>query len=97
MSQSGDRDRRDLGGHRRGPPSNSELGERVARLEEKIDYISEAVDEVATNLSDEREELEEQVEENTRRVSRWWVVYQIIKYGLPVLAAAAPIFVFFLS
>lgn len=69
----------------RGAPSNAELGERTARLEQKIDHISEGVKRIETSLAEEHDDLAEQVAQNERRVNRFWSIYRFFLYMVPLV------------
>jgi len=70
---------------RHGAPSNAELAERTARLEEKIDHISDGVERIEESLADEHEELAEQVQQNEKRVDRFWTIYRFALFVIPLL------------
>jgi hypothetical protein len=82
---SDDPDTRSDGGHAGGAPSNAELAERTARLEQKIDHITGAVDRIENTLENEHDSLAEQVSQNTQRVNRFWSIYRFCLYMLPLL------------
>jgi len=68
-----------------GAPSNSELAERTARLEQKIDHISNAVERIEDSLAEEHEELAKQVAQNEKRVNRFWSIYRFFLYMVPLV------------
>jgi len=68
-----------------GAPSNVELAERTARVEEKIDAQADTLGRIETALVEDHEDLEEQVRENDRRVTLVYQAWRLGKYGLPVL------------
>lgn len=78
-------DTRSDGGHAAGAPSNAELAERTARLEQKIDHISDAVNRIENSLAKEHDELAEQVAQNERRVNRFWSIYRFFLYMMPLV------------
>lgn len=69
---------------RDGAPSNSELAERTARIEEQVDHVADTVDRIETTISDDLEETEEQVEANAERVASMWTAYRLARWGIPV-------------
>jgi hypothetical protein len=80
VSRADDGDRR-----RRGAPSNAELAERTARLEQKIDHISDSVDRIEGKLIEEHEELTERVDDTERKADRFWTIYRFILYLIPLV------------
>lgn len=84
MSRS-DPDFRGEGDRAPGAPSNAELAERTARLEQKIDHIGEAVDRIEKSLANEHDDLAEQVAQNERRVNRFWSIYRFCLYMMPLV------------
>jgi hypothetical protein len=65
-------------------PSNVELAERTARIEEQVGHVSETVDRIETNLNEQHEDLVEDVEENQVRVSRLWTYYRLGRWIIPI-------------
>jgi len=78
-------DTRSDGGRATGAPSNAELGERTARLEQKIDHITGAVDRIENTLENEHDSLAEQVSQNRRRADRFWSIYRFFLYMMPLV------------
>jgi len=74
MSQSG-RDR---------APSNAELAQRTARIEEQVDHVADTVDRIETRVTDEQDELAEAVEENGEKVGTLWTCYRLGRWAIPV-------------
>ena len=70
-----------------GVPSNAELAERTARMEEELHYVAETVDRIDERISDEQAELAAQVEDNTKKVGTVYAYHKVVKYGLPLLGA----------
>lgn len=74
-----------------GVPSNAELSEAVARLEENVDHVAETVDRIDDNVSEQQEAMAAQLEENTTRTRHLWSRYQVgkvvVKWGVPTAAA----------
>lgn len=64
----------------RGPPSNSQLTERLARVEEKQDHVVAQIDRVAESLDEDLAEIETSVEAIEPRHERLWHTYQAIKW-----------------
>lgn len=71
----------------RAAPSNSELAERTARIEENVRHVAETVDRIEESLVDEQKEIAEQVDDNSQKVATVYTYHQVVKYGLPVLGA----------
>ena len=67
-----------------GAPSNVELAERTARIEEHVEHVSETVERIETNLNDQHEDLVEDVEENGFRVGRLWMYYRVGRWIIPI-------------
>jgi len=72
-----------------GAPSNVELAERTARVEEKIDAQGDTLERIETALVDDHEDLAEQVDENDQRITPVYQAYRLGKYVLPVLGTLA--------
>jgi hypothetical protein len=70
-------------------PSKVELAERTARIEEQVEHVSETVDRIETNLTEQHEDLVEDVEQNATRVSRLWTYYRIGRWIIPIGVAIA--------
>lgn len=74
-----------------GVPSNAELAEAVARLEENVDHVAETVDRIDDNVAEQQAELAEQLEKNTGRTRHLWSRYKLgavaVKWGVPTAAA----------
>lgn len=66
-------------------PSNVELAQRTARVEEKIDAQGDTLGRIETALIEDHEELAAQVEKNDRRVTPVYTAWRFGKYALPVL------------
>jgi len=66
-------------------PSNVELAQRTARVEEKIDAQGDTLGRIETALVEDHEDLAEQVAENDRRVTPVYTAWRFGKYALPVL------------
>lgn len=82
MSDSrGDRERRD-DAHRgpRGVPSNVELAERTARIEEQVDHVAEVVDEVDEKLDGELADVTDTQDRLKTRQERIWTGYRIARW-----------------
>lgn len=73
---------------RQGAPSNAELAERTARIEEKVDHISNAVDRIEGDLVEKQDELAEDIEENETRVNRFWAIYRFALYTIPIVVGS---------
>lgn len=69
----------------RGAPTNAELAERMARVEQDVSHVSETVDRIEERVTDDHDDLAEQVEENTERTASLWAAYRLGKWGLPVV------------
>lgn len=67
-----------------GPPSNSELTQRITRVEEKIDHQSETLDRIEQQLSDDHQDLTERLERMEPRHKRLWHTYQAGKWLIAV-------------
>lgn len=68
-----------------GVPSKSELGERVARVEEQVDHIAETVDRIEDDITGNQADLAETVEKNEHRARRFWTIYRFFIYALPLV------------
>jgi len=66
-------------------PSNVELAQRTARVEEKIDAQADTLGRIETALVEDHEDLADQVEQNDRRVTPVYTAWRFGKYALPVL------------
>ena len=69
----------------RGAPSNTELAERTARLEEKIDHMNDSVERIEDALLEEHEELGEKVDTNEKRVNKFWTIYRFLLFAIPLI------------
>ncbi len=58
------------------PPSKSELNERLARLEEKLDHQSEILERLEGDLEDDLEDLEDDLADVKPRTDRLWLIYK---------------------
>lgn len=61
-------------------PSNPELAQRLARVEEKQDHVVEQIDQVAETLDDELEDLEETQGSILERNRKMWLAFQAAKW-----------------
>lgn len=69
-------------------PSKARLAERTARVEEKVDHIDETTDRIEEKIDENLAELELAVEENERRVDRFWSIYRLSRWGIPIAVSA---------
>lgn len=67
-----------------GVPSNSQLAERTARVEAKIDAQADTLDRIETAITSDQAEIAEQVEQNDERITPIYAAYRFSKYALPV-------------
>lgn len=78
-----------------GPPSNTKLAQRTARIETEVAHVSETVERIEDKLDEDTEEIEESLATTQKKTARMWAIYQFGKYALPtggtVLAAVAAI------
>lgn len=70
---------------RRGAPSNAELGERTARIEESVERVEATTERIEQHLSEQHDELAEDVQANSEKVGTLWTYHQALKVGVPVL------------
>lgn len=63
-----------------GSPSNPELAERLARVEEKQDHVVEQIDRVAETLDEELADVEETQAALLERNRKMWLAFQAAKY-----------------
>lgn len=68
-------------------PSNAQLGERTARIEEQVDHVSETVDRIETNLNEQHQELVEELDEKGEKVDTMWTGYRLARFLVPVAIA----------
>lgn len=76
-----------------GPPSNSKLAERTARIEENVQHVAETVERIETTVTDEQEQLAAEVEENRKKIKPVHTAYRVGKWAAPVVVAAAGVIV----
>lgn len=65
-------------------PSNAELAERTARIEEQVGHVSDTVDRIETNLNEQHDDLVDDVEQNSVRVGRLWTYYRLGRWIIPI-------------
>lgn len=58
------------------PPSKSDLNERLARLEEKLDHQSEILERLEGDLEEDLEDLEDDLDDVKPRTDRLWLIYR---------------------
>lgn len=75
-----------------GAPSNSELAERTARIEQEVHHVAETVERIEERVVDEQDDLEARVEENEEKVATVYVYHKAVRYGVPILGAAGSFF-----
>jgi len=71
------------------PPSNHELAQRTARIEEQVNHVAETVDRIENSLDDDLADVAEDVEEVEKQIeglqpehTRMWLVYQAAKWSI---------------
>lgn len=69
---------------RAGVPSNTELAQRTARIEEKIDHQSEQIEDLAETLEDDLEQQRQRIEEIQPQHQRLWITYQGARWILAI-------------
>lgn len=72
-----------------GVPSNHELAQRTARIEEQVGHVRESVDRIEESVTTGQSDLADQIEDNTRKTTRLWQVYQLGKWVVPAAATVA--------
>lgn len=70
-----------------GVPSNTELAERMARVEEKQDASAATLERIEGRLSESLDEQREKIEENDERVSHLWSRYSVGKWAFAAAGA----------
>lgn len=68
-------------------PSNVELAERLARVEEQVDHVAEGVESIEEKLDDQMEEVKGRAEENAETVGKVRTAATVVKWGVPATAA----------
>lgn len=61
-------------------PSNPELAQRLARVEEKQDFTVEKIEEIADSLDEDLDELEETQTGLLERNRKMWFAFQAVKW-----------------
>lgn len=74
---------------RPGAPSNTELAERTARIEEQVEHVADTVDRIEERLDDDLAEQMDVVETNRKRTESMWTAYRIARWTLPTGATVA--------
>ena len=65
-----------------GLPSNHELGERMARLEEQQEHMTETLDRIDESLDEEIAELRENQQEKIKpKVRTLWTGYRLARWA----------------
>lgn len=78
-----------------GLPSNPELAERLARVEEKQDHVVERIDHIADSLDKDLAELEQSHNDVKEKNTRLWLIYRFGRWGLGSGAILTMVFVLF--
>ena len=64
-------------------PSNSELAQRTARIEEQVDHVRETVDRIEARLQDQHDEIIGEVQENSDEIEKFNTAYKAAKWLIP--------------
>ena len=55
---------------------------------EKVDHISNAADRIEDDLLDKHDDLAEDIEQNEKRVNRFWAIYRFAMYTIPIVVGS---------
>lgn len=77
--------------HSESPPSNSELAERVARVETKQDYNTEILERVEEAVTDDVNDVAAAVNDLETRQSRMWTAYRAAKWTVGFAASSGAV------
>lgn len=70
--------------HRDDVPTNVQLAERTARIEENLEHVGDTVDRIESRLDEQHEELVDDVEGNQDKIDQMWPAYRVGKYLIPL-------------
>lgn len=76
-------------GEDRGGPSKYELGERLARVEEKQDHVVDGIGRIEGKLDEELAAVEETVEQLETRNAHLWLIYRGGKWFIALVAGSS--------
>lgn len=89
----GQHDSRERRPYRNGsPPSNTELAERTARIEEQIDHVADVVDDLDEKLDGELDDVTETQETLKTRQERLWTGYRLARWAVGGGSVSAALF-----
>lgn len=74
-----------------GIPSNTQLAERMARVEEKLDHTTDVLERIDTSLNEEMDDIESRVEEIEPWSMRFRFLYRGGKWAGGLLAGGGMI------
>lgn len=74
---------------RDGVPSNHDLAQRTARIEERVEHVADTVDRIEQSVVEDQVELEEQVDENADKIGDLYPAYRFARWAVPISVAAA--------
>lgn len=66
-------------------PTNAELAERTARIEQKVENVEGTVDRIEGRLINEHEELEKQVQDNKAKIRPVHTAYRFSRWIAPLM------------
>ncbi|GKZ14886.1 hypothetical protein [Haladaptatus sp. T7] len=74
-----------------GIPSNTQLAERMARVEEKLDHTTDVLERIDTSLNEEMDDIESRVEEIEPWSMRFRFLYRGGKWVVGLLAGSSAV------
>ncbi|MBZ6496027.1 hypothetical protein [Natrinema longum] len=69
-------------------PSNHELSERMTQIEQKLDHVTELLERMETDLEEDLDVVEEDLEELRPKTSRLWLIYKGGKWTTGLLVGS---------